>query len=123
MPDATCRAGTEITLLSKFGNGDIVLSVGSDCIVKPAYSVTSVKWWRVMYGQDEQEFYMTLDEALVAILEKYGAVDNGPPIPDPNDLTTRSEKIFVFAIERCLDASRAIKSCKRRLAARKEAAP
>ena len=76
-----------------------------------------------MYGQDERELYRTLDEALVGILEKYGAVDNGPPIPDPNDLTTRSEEVFVFAIEHCLDASRAIKSCKRRLTARKEAAP
>ena len=113
---------TEITLLSKFGNGDIVLSVGPDCVAKPVYSVTGVKWWSVTYGEDKREIYRTLDESLVAILEKYGAVDNGPPIPDPNDLTTRSEKIFVFAIERCLDASRAIKSCKRRLVARKEAA-
>ena len=122
MPDDACRASTEITLLSKLGNGDIVLSVGSDCIVKPVYSVTGVKWWSVTYGEDTREIYRTLDEALVAVLEKYGAVDNGPPIPDPNDLTTRSEKIFVFAIERCLDASRAIKSCKRRLVARKESA-
>ena len=121
MPDDACRANTEITLLAKFGNGDIRFSVGPDCIAEPIYSVTGVKWWRVMYGQDEREIYRTLDEALVAILEKYGAVDNGPPIPDPNDLTPRSEKILVFAIERCLDASKAIKSCKRRLVANMEA--